>query len=234
MGLFKRKKEEMPEPERVIVGIKPELIERVADKIKNIKEERNELRLANESLTEQVNELTKEKSWLDDKIDALTTRVSTVEVKCTTVDESFKAFQGELKSSFLDEARRILKELIRGTESLMNNIQSRLIRFEDDLINMKKELDDFKFITSFNDHLRQVSLCTAIMSNADSRDHALITLLLQTIHTLVNEMREQGLWTAAKDSVITSLLTLKSRWRSKDERIEGLIGMEINMLESLM
>lgn len=237
MSLFKREKtveEEVDsEPKKMIIGFNPELVKRVTEKIKKIKDERSELIKENKNLNVKVSGLKEEKAVLDDKVDELGARVATAEAKCDTVEESFKMFKGDLKSSFLEEARGMLKELIRSTETSLASTNNRLMRIESDLINIKDEINDLKFMTTFNDHIQQVNLCVSIMRNADSRDHALITLLLQTIHSLVDEMRQQGLWQAGKDAVITSLLRLKSYWRTKDERIEGLVGMEINVLESI-
>ncbi len=206
-------------PSKKFVGIGPAIMQEVKSKVSEIKKERDLLKKTIEEL--------------EDKYEDALNRLGVIEGKCNAIESAFKSFKDDLMSDFLGEARAALKkEMSIQTDAISAN-NSKILRLEDDLIKLTKEIDDQKYLSVFNDYYQQVKGLIFLITNCEPTDHRLITLALQTIRSIVDDMRINGYWETGRDAIITSLLNLKSYWRGKDERIENLIGVEINALESL-
>ncbi len=203
MSLFKKK---------LVIGVNPELINNVKDKVKVLKESRDEL---------------------SKKYDELIKKVSVVEGKCEAISDAFDGFKKSLMNEFLSEARKELRKELKSINDSINNNHSRILKVEDELIKINKARDDFEFTSSFQDYYQLIKFCIYFLTTIEPSNHSLITSLLQTIHSLIDDMRRNGFWSSGRDAIITSLINLKSYWRSKDERVESLISAEIDALEKL-
>ncbi len=212
MSLFGRKKlseedrkfiQEEISKKKMIVGVSPELVNEVKAKVKKLKEEKEMLR----------------KDYYE-----LMDRMSIIEGKCDALEGTFKNFRGELKKVFLEDARSALEK--EGGE-----IHSKLVKLEGEVNKIKKTHDDFEYVSSFQDYYQLIKLCIYLITNASPNDYNLIKIIIGTIHSLINDMKRNNFWETGKDAIITSLLNLKSYWRSHDEKIAELIGNEINALQ---
>jgi len=218
MGLFSRKKKQEPKvkkdkgEDKLIIGINPQLVNKVKNKVKKLKEEK-------EILRSDYHELIK--------------KMSAVEGKTNAIDSTFKSFRKDLMTGFMEEARKTLKKEMKGTNDSIANNHSRVMKLENEVLKLSKTHDEFEFVSSFQDYYQLIKLCIYMITNAEPEQQTIIMLVLQTIHSLVDDMRRNGFWDAGKDAIITSLLNLKTYWRSKDERIENLIGAEVDALETL-
>ncbi|MFA5406640.1 MAG: hypothetical protein WC307_04765 [Candidatus Nanoarchaeia archaeon] len=216
MGLFRKKapKEELINEtvNKMIIGINPELVSKVRDKVTKLKEE---------------------KEYLKHSYDDLIKRMAMVEGKCDAIDSTFKNFKDDLMSNFLVEARKELKKELGSVNESIKANQTRATRNEDELMKLIKKLSDAEFVSSFQDDYQSIKLCIYMITNSDPSNHSLIVILLQTIHSVIDEMRRNGYWTVGREAVLTSLLNLKTYWRGRDERVEALIGSEIDALENL-
>ncbi len=222
MGLFKRKSKLSDEEResliktisenKSLIGVNPELVNSVKLKVKQLKDERDILK----------------KDY-----DELIKRMSVVEGKCDAINDTFKNFKSDLMKDFLEEARKVLNKELKIQTDANNNNHKRIMKIEDELIKINKAHDDLEFISSFQDYYQLVKLCIYMITNASPSNHEFIALLLQTIHSMVDDMRRNNFWSTGRDAIITSLLNLKTFWRSRDSKVEGLIGAEIDALESL-
>lgn len=214
-----RKPKKIPQRKGKLVGIAPELMRDVKAKVKGIRDERDRLRKAFEDL--------------DDKYEDAISRMGVVEGKCKAIEASFKNFKDYLMGDFMNEARALLKKEMSLQSNAISANNNRILRIEDDFIKISKEQDDSKFLGSFNDYYQSIKAKIFFITNCEPTDHRLITIALQTIRSIVDDMRVNGYWETGRDAIVTSLLNLKTYWRSKDQRIENLIGVEIDALENL-
>ncbi len=206
-------------PRKIVMGVAPALMQDVKARVRAIKAERDELRMRSEEL--------------EDKYEDALNRLGVVEGKCKAVENSFNSFKDDLMTDFMEEARKVLKKEMKLQGDAVTATYRRVLRIEDDLMNINKDFDDLKFTTSFSDYYHLIKCLIFFMTNCESSDHRLITISLQTIRSIISDMRANGYWKSGKDAIITSLLNLKAYWRSKDERVENLIGVEVDALESL-
>jgi len=212
MSLFGRKKlseedrkfiQEEISKKKMIIGVSPELVDEVKMKVKKLKDEKELLR----------------KDYHE-----LMNRMSLIEGKCDALEGTFKNFRADLKKSFMEDARQALKKEV-------GDVHSKLIKLETGLNSLKKTHDDFEYVSSFQDYYQLIKLCIYLITNASPNDYNLIKIIIGTIHSLINDMKRNNFWETGKDAIITSLLNLKSYWRSHDEKIAELIGNEINALQ---
>ena len=245
MGLFGKKKEE--EPEKIIVGVNPELVNEVKSKVSKIKKEKEALNNENQKLItrlsklesdtevrkQQLNSLRSEDEAQESEDDELNKRLIRVEASCEAVKASFNNLKDELMTNFLSQAREELKKEVSKHSESVNNNHKELMKLSDELIKLGKEIDEKEFVSSFQDYYQLIKLCIFLITNAEAEDHGFIRLVLQTIHSLVDDMQVNGFWEAGEDAIITSLLNLKSYWRSKNQQIEELIGLEVDSLKNM-
>ncbi|MBD3312440.1 hypothetical protein GF352_03245 [archaeon] len=217
MGLFGRKKKkeeeiEEEEVEKMVLGVNPELINKVKEKVRDIHTEKESLRESYEELIQ---------------------RISAVEAKSNAIESTFNNFKEELMTDFMEQAKQ---ELVRETKELKETIslnRSRMTKIDDELIKLSKEQEELEYMSSFQDDYQLIKFCIYLITNLDSNSQSIIMSILNTIHTICEEMISKGFWETGKDAIITSLYNLKSYWRAKDERVENLINNEIEALKIL-
>jgi len=216
LSLFKKvvRKEELVKEvtNKLVIGVNQELVDKVRLKVAKLKDEK-------EALKQSYDDLIK--------------RMAMIEGKCDAIDATFKNFKDDLKTGFMDEARKELKKEMNSLIDAVKSNHTRTIKNEDEIMKLVKNQADAEFISSFQDNYQSIKLCIYMITNADPANHQLIIIMLQTIHSVVDDMRRNGYWDAGRDAVLTSLLNLKTYWRGRDERIENLIGAEIDALENL-
>lgn len=216
MAWFNKEKEpEVTQEEpsnKLVIGVNPELVDKVRIKVSKLREEKEILR----------------KDYFE-----LMKKMETVQSKCDVIESTFKNFRTEMINEFMQEARKELKKEIKSLNDSISNNHSRILKQENELIKLNKSVDEQEFANSFQDYYQLIKFCIYIMSNTEAENQDFIIIILQTVHSLIDDMRRNKFWDAGKDAVITSLLNLKTYWRSKDERIEQLIGSEIDALEKM-
>jgi len=216
MGLFGGKKEEKPKEapasKKIIIGVNPELVNRVREKVSKLKDEKG-------ALQKDYNELIQ--------------RMSMVEGKCDAIDATFKQFKNDLMNEFMEEARKNLKKEMKKLNDSISNNHSRIINTEEDLLKLTNDIKESEQMSLFQQYYQLIRFCIYMITNIDANNYPLIGLLLKTIHSLADDMRRNGFWESSSEAIITSMLNLKTYWRSRDERVESLIGAEVEALEQL-
>ncbi len=216
MGFFSKKPEapiiEKEEPKKILIGVNPELVNKVKDKVKRLKDE---------------------KSDLAKKYDELTDKMSAVEAKCEVIEKTFTNFKEALSKEFMIEAKKSLTKEMKSVNDSISNNHNRTMKNENELSKIGKELEEQAYYSSFQDYYQLIKLCIYLMTNAEPDHQDLVTLILQTVRSLVDDMRRNGFWETGRDAIITSLLNLKTYWRARDERVEAMIGLEVEALEKL-
>jgi len=215
MGLFggNKKQEKKLEPSnKMILGVNPELVNQVKSKVKGLKDE---------------------KSVLQKSYNELVMRMSQVEGKCDAIESTFKQFKDDLMTDFIEEARKALKKEMKRQDDSISGNHSRVIKLEDELLKLEKSIQESSYMSSFQQYYQLIRFCIYLLTNTQPGNYPMMSLILQTIHSLADDMRRNGYWETGREAIITSILNLKSYWRSRDERAESLIGAEVDALENM-
>jgi chromosome segregation ATPase len=198
--------------EKVIIGINPDLIKQVKNKVKKIHEEKEVLRKDYKELSKKMGE---------------------VEQKYQDIQSKFNKFKKELTKDFMKEAKKVLEKDKDNIHQTVLDNQEKLNELINQLSIISRRQEDTDYVTPFQDYYQSIKLCMYLITNLDARDASLIYKLLRTIHSVSKEMISHGYWEASSDAVITSLVNLMNYWQSKDDRVAGLIRNEIHALKRL-
>lgn len=232
MGLFRKKEKKIPEESTAIMEIPEE--EKTPSEVELAgQEEIPETPALKESERiilginkELVNKLKDRVEKVRAQKDQLTATYKEVLERVKALDDKFETIKKDVTSEFLNEARKELQEVI-------NTYKTRVSKAEDEVLKLSKTQEEFEFVSSFQDYYQLIKLCIYMITHTEASNQLMIKSLLSTIHSLAADMARNNFWTAGKDAILTSLLNLKTYWRSKDSKIEELIGNEVNALENL-